>query len=283
MITILSLIITSFSSFACLIEGPERLYSFNGVRAEANYLKCSTLQKDKFNTVLADAQGTLNSKHYKRISGDSSIKLLKPIHIVSLEQFIKSQVNLPSNIKLDIKTSQIAPDFTSLRENERLDIECDSCHLEGTSNIKLTKTIGNRHKVLWVSARTLFKTKVLVSTTNLPYSFDSIKDGHFQLTEKYISSPTQVFTDEKALRYHKLTKNISKGHILKYSDIIKKELVRYGKPVNVIISNAGLKMTTKAKPLENGFLGDDIRLKNMSTNKIFVGKVTNTNEVKVKL
>ena len=42
-------------------------------------------------------------------------------------------------------------------------------------------------------------------------------------------------------------------------------------------------MTTKATPLENGYLGDQIKLKNLTTKKIIVGEVIDKNEVKVKL
>lgn len=283
MLTILTLLITSFNSFACLIDGPKTIYSYDNIEADINFIKCSDAQKEKFNNVLQTSEGKLTTRSYNRISGDDSIKLSDTIIVKSLDSFIRSHVKVPKNIKLDINTAQIIPNFTSLSNKEKLIVECESCHLEGNSNIKLTKTDDIRHKVLWINAKTLFKTEVLVANNNLPYSFDSIKDSHFKKEFRYISSPTQVYTDLKSLKYKKLTRNISKGHVLRYQDIIKKELVRYGKPVKVIVSNSTLKMTTKATPLENGYLGDQIKLKNLTTKKIIVGEVIDKNEVKVKL
>ena len=283
MLTILTLFVTTFNSFACLIEGPAKVYTYDGVSVKASYIKCNDEQKNKFTDIISASQGKLTTNQYQRASGDKKIKLANTIETYSLENLIRTKIKLPKNIRLDVNTNQISGKFTSLKKNESIKVSCDSCHLEGLSNIKLTKTDGIKHNILWVSAKTLFETKVLVSTTNLPYSFDSIKDNHFKEMTKFIASPTQVYTNKSALAFHKLTKNISKNHVLKYNDIIKKELVRYGKPVKVIISRAGLEMSTKASPLENGFLGDEIKLKNIMTNKIFVGKVTNTNEVKVSL
>jgi flagella basal body P-ring formation protein FlgA len=67
------------------------------------------------------------------------------------------------------------------------------------------------------------------------------------------------------------------------SQIQRPQLVKKGGIVNIALVNGAMRLTTQGRSLENGSLGDIIRIKNIKTKKIIEARVTGTASAKVGL
>jgi flagella basal body P-ring formation protein FlgA len=61
------------------------------------------------------------------------------------------------------------------------------------------------------------------------------------------------------------------------------QLIKKGGIVNVALINGSMRLTTQGRSLENGSLGDIIRIKNIKTKIIIEAKVTGASSAKVGL
>jgi flagella basal body P-ring formation protein FlgA len=75
-------------------------------------------------------------------------------------------------------------------------------------------------------------------------------------------------------------RNIRAGEVIKERDLEPNFVVKKGKPVKLIYESGGIHVELLAVALENGAVGDIIKVKNVSTGKVLVCKVIGENTVK---
>lgn len=89
----------------------------------------------------------------------------------------------------------------------------------------------------------------------------------FGNSRQFVQSPSELpFLD--------LLRPLDRGEILKQRDTRKARLVRKGTPVQFqLVSNPSMRLQVELQALEDGFLGDKIRLKNPESGRIVMGLV----------
>lgn len=275
----------SFSSAACEFNVAETIYIYG----ESNSLKfdsknCKASEVDLVINVLKDAEGSINTKQLRRITGIKNLTL-KPhtIRVRSLEQVIHSRLSLSNDSKLVILDQNVPTDFFLFKNDQFLEASCSNCNQAGITNIKLSKTNGTDKQTVWMKAKLMKAVEALVSNHKANLDFNGIYPKTFSKKTVFTLTPNEVVTSNVNLTFYRLNKSIPKDHILKRNEITPVQLVKYGTPTKVIIDSPNLKMSTTAMPLSQGNFGDTIKLKNTKSNKIFLGKIIDKNTVKVEL
>ncbi len=277
----LSLIISSVT-LACLVTPKHTYYSYKNSKFEADFLKCNNKQKEMFYNFVSSSTGYFSVQKFSRYIPNKEIQISSSFSVKNFEGYVIDKLDLPKEVNLKFKTKFLNSSFVSLNKNQKIEVECDSCHQAGLSNIKVTVTSGFKHKVTWVSANTLFLRKVIVARTNIPFS-GSLDKSSFEYQNVYVEDPTKLLTDISALKYYKPNRSINKNDIITINDVTRMPLVQLGRPVKVTLKNKNLSISLDANPMEVGYLGNIIKLKNMKTNKIIIGKVIDINKVEVNL
>jgi flagella basal body P-ring formation protein FlgA len=275
----------TLSANACLIQGADSLIVFGKEkRVSFDAQNCTNQQIQALTDVVKESTGTLSNRYLKNIPELANITL-KPanIRIRSLEEIIQNRLTLSDEKKIELIQQQFSPEFYKLESDEFIEAYCSDCNGEGLKNLKLVKTDGTKRETVWVKAKILTAVKTFVSKQNVQLNFQAVNTNVFDYKTIYVSNPSEVFTNKNLFQFYRLNKSITKGHIVKTSDLTPVQLVRYGNPVKVTVKNKSLRMNLMANPLASGKLGDVIRLKNRKSKKIFFGKVIGINKVKVEL
>lgn len=126
-----------------------------------------------------------------------------------------------------------------------------------------------------------FEATVLVATANLA-SNQPLQPGMFVIEKRKLpTNPSQFFSEFEGLEHLELSRPVTAGSPLRRSDTRKSVLVRKGSPVQFLVSSVpGLRLTVKLEAVEDGFIGEQIRLRNPESGKVMVGLVTARGEVK---
>lgn len=82
---------------------------------------------------------------------------------------------------------------------------------------------------------------------------------------------------------YQLSSNVKPNAAIRWNQLSKVTLVQKGKVVDVFASGNGIYVTMKGMALESGVEGGLVKIKNLSSDKIFHAKVLNENSVKVHL
>ncbi|MDG1138871.1 MAG: flagellar basal body P-ring formation chaperone FlgA [Opitutales bacterium] len=82
---------------------------------------------------------------------------------------------------------------------------------------------------------------------------------------------------------YQLSSNVKSNAAIRWNQLSKVTLVQKGKVVDVFASGNGIYVTMKGMALESGVEGGLVKIKNLSSDKIFHAKVLNENSVKVHL
>lgn len=126
-----------------------------------------------------------------------------------------------------------------------------------------------------------FEAKVLVAATNLnsgqPLTATMFRQETIQLNQ----SPKQFYSEFDGLEFLELVRPVKAGSPIRKQDLKKSTLVRKGEPVQHVISSVtGLTLSVKLEAAEDGFAGEQIRLKNPESGKTVMGRVTGRNKTK---
>lgn len=126
-----------------------------------------------------------------------------------------------------------------------------------------------------------FEAMVLVATANLS-SGQSLKSSMFRQEVMQLNqSPAQFYSEFDGLEFLELVRPIKAGSPIRKQDLKKSTLVRKGEPVQHVISSVtGLTLSVKLEAAEDGFVGEQIRLKNPESGKTVMGRVTGRNQTK---
>jgi flagella basal body P-ring formation protein FlgA len=93
-----------------------------------------------------------------------------------------------------------------------------------------------------------------------------------------VGSDNQLLTSAKDLESAEVTRDIPPGTLLHTYDVKRSVLVKQGQSALLSISTAGaFQVTVQAEAQQDGYLGDQIRLKNADSGRIFYGVVTGPN------
>ena len=76
-------------------------------------------------------------------------------------------------------------------------------------------------------------------------------------------------------------RNVSAGQVVRSDDIEKPRMINRGDLITMVFNNSGMILTTKGKALQDGALGDHIRVSNAGSGRQIEARVTNTKEVTV--
>ena len=76
-------------------------------------------------------------------------------------------------------------------------------------------------------------------------------------------------------------RTLSAGQVIRADDIEKPRMVKSGDMVTMIFNNNGMTLTAKGKALQDGALGDHVRVSNTGSGRQIEARVTNTKEVTV--
>ncbi len=138
-----------------------------------------------------------------------------------------------------------------------------------------------RQSSSWAILELIKKTKVLVSSKDLPVNADIA--NHVQWKELYHSSYEDFSIQEDLIPHMKTIRSIEKDRPIKRSDLTLNQLVAPGRAVDMEIVNETIRISAKGHPLSGGSYGQNIQLKSLNSNKILTGKVVGLDKVVVHL
>ncbi len=276
----------------CEIQTFERIIitrEFNSSEAQNSikYTNCSSKILSSFREVLASGQGTFNSYWFNKVqSHPVSIKPQK-IRLTPLDELITKKVLTKPNWYF--QNSQILGRNKSafyLNEGDHLHINaCPTCSRTGEKNIKIhiSNPIKRTQRTEWVKGDILIKAKALILKEHIGPSNGPLQSHQFEVKETMSTNPERLFANKRKVIFYKLNKPKRAGESLNFSDLVPVRLVFPGKPVQIIFTNNGINLSSKAMPMQSGKFGESIQLKNITTKRAIVGKIVGFNKVAVEL
>ena len=279
------LMLFTIRSFACVFTGADQVVSTNSDAASLfTSNNCNKVQVAAFNDLVKDANGVLKSKFISRNTELNNV-VLRPsnVFISSLSSMIKKELSLPDSFKVEINSKIYNKNLLRLQKGEKLSFHCPKCSSPGSYSIKITRTTTKGPITSWAKITILSPVKALVATKSLGVSFEELIPSNFKITTIYTTNSKELVTDKESILFSRLNRSINEGQPLYRSQISQVQLTKPGTPVQIDMTFKGLKMKSMATPLDSGFLGQTIRLRNTKNNKVFSGKVVGKNKVKVVL
>jgi flagella basal body P-ring formation protein FlgA len=107
-----------------------------------------------------------------------------------------------------------------------------------------------------------------------------VKISEIDLTEKRVNDP---ITDIVDVIGYEAKQRIKKGDPVLSRHLELPLLVERGKDVTAIINATGIQVTLTGQALDNGRMGDSVRVKNRASGKIFTGEVIGQRMVEVRI
>ena len=165
---------------------------------------------------------------------------------------------------------------------DNIEVVCNTCDKLGKSNflIRAVDIFSGKKKEVWGRTTIALQTKALVASKTLspnkPVEIDNISEVVLHHTK-----PGELFRDKDKLIFYKPNKTIVPGKPIKGSDLSPIYLVRNNRPVQITLSSGSIGLRGMALPLKSAKIGELIKLKNLKSNKIIVGKVVGLNKVQV--
>jgi flagella basal body P-ring formation protein FlgA len=94
-------------------------------------------------------------------------------------------------------------------------------------------------------------------------------------------SQRDIFTSEKQVLGHTLSKGLGPQEILTTRHMDHKPVIKRGEEVTVVLDQNGLVITTRGVTREDGYLGRHVRVRNAKSKKEFQAEVVDARTVKV--
>ena len=231
-----------------------------------------------------------NIKNFK-ILGPENIKIIRQSFVYSKEiiqkliyKFLKNNSDkIFGHSKWQI-TQIIAPPKVLLPyENVDIKITCDNEHI--TNRLILKMQFINQGTILKrISVMVFFNVfkKVIIAKRDIrPYQI--ITQDFIQLKEVKIKNFNQKYFDNfKSVIGKQATRFIKKGSLIKENMVKRPPAIKRGSLVKVVATDGGIIITTIGKALENGFINSRIKVMNINSGKIFIGKIIAPNQVMVR-
>ncbi len=281
----LLLILISTSSLACTINGADTIFTYGEAKSTTITTQgCDQSQVESINELIKESSGTLDAGYITRYPDLKDVKLSPSnIRIRNLEELITTRLNIDTNKKIEIIDQSIQSDFLNLTGEQFLQVYCDNCNDNGLKTLRLVKTNGTTNETHWVKARILSAVKAVIASTDMHLQFNSQPLDQFAYEVHYVLKPEDYITNKRDLTFYRLNKSVTRGSLIKRTDLTPVQVVKYGTPVKVLLNQSNIKLSSTATPIGSGHVGDTIKLRNNKTNKIFTGTITGINEVRIDL
>lgn len=91
------------------------------------------------------------------------------------------------------------------------------------------------------------------------------------------------FTDSKEVLGKTLKRHLSRGAVLTPSNLAVTKIIHRGERVTIVATTGGISVQAAGQALEDGGMGDIIRVKNLNSKKVIEGRVEAPGRVKVDL
>jgi len=140
---------------------------------------------------------------------------------------------------------------------------------------------GNPCKTLYLRASVHPFEHVAVAVRDIKRG-DPIQDGDFAMVRKDLAELSDgFFTDRAAIRGLIAARTISAGSAISLRCVDRPVVIKRGKIVTAEVAGRGFRVTAIVKAMDNGRVGDVVRLTNVDSRKILTGEVADENIVMV--
>ena len=191
----------------------------------------------------------------------------------SVESFILDRVTMPAD---SVAVSVDLP-FIAVEPHEIADFTLDlfsAKPVTGTVPVKVAFLLDGGGTITYAAtARVRAFADVLVAAERLD-RYEIITEGAFRVERREITNLTDAYFAEPADIVGKRARRvISPGTVLRASDIEVVPLVDRGAGVTIAVVLGKVTVTSKAKALEDGQMGELIKVQDLTTGKRLVGTV----------
>jgi len=142
---------------------------------------------------------------------------------------------------------------------------------------------GERPWSIYVTARVNQYAEVYV-VTNSRARGESLSQADTTLKRTNISLLNNGYvTDFKDVKGKILKRTVSPGTVLTSTMLYRPDLIKRGERVSILARTNSIEIRMRGESLSGGAVGEKIRVKNLSTNKIVEGTITSDGNVEVRL
>lgn len=275
----------SLASLACTVTSSPVVFTTLSTNSSSfDFDSCTSEQVDSFNDIVLSSSGTLKEAMLRANPLLSNIQLRpKTIRLRSLEETITNRLNLSGNIQVKVVDTSINPEILKHEDDDFLAVSCNNCEKSGIQNILITRNSGGKKATQWIKVNILKSVRAIVSKSSIGPEYSGIDASKVELKHVYTDKPDEVFNEFEDISLFRANKFIPKDSIIRISDLSPIQLVKPGASVKVKMKFDNLNISTQAISINGGFMGDEIKVKNEKTHKIYSARVVGVNEVKLDL
>lgn len=199
---------------------------------------------------------------------------------IFLKEF-KSRVELKGG-EITLEKFRVEPSDAKIPRGCPYRIEWIGAPKAGSNSAVVTfKTGGNLNQVVRLWGFVEIKLPVVVVKQNLPNGA-LIEESHLTLEKRELSRLPQDVVHEFSEALGKETRmSLKVGTVLRKSHLAERQVVRRNQEVEIIARGMNFEVKAKGIAMQNGRLGEYIRVKNISSQKIIQAKVTGEGKVEV--
>lgn len=266
----------------CSITSYAQIVKVNNIIDDSIIKKsnCSDETNKHFINLVQNASGKLNTTYFKHYF---SQELNTTVQIEPTQVFVSSIKNIIENQYKNFIIKKVDSLFGqgsfNLEKQQNIKLSCSQCNSTGEKNIKVM--FGS--KTYWINASLLKPVEVLKLQANLNPILPILQKEDFKREVVPSKTHHKYFTDLKNIQYYRLNRPLSKGAILKVSDLRPKMLIKYGQKVKIYLKSKTVQIRSTAIARKSGKFGDFIELINPKTKKTMLGKITGFNKAMVEL
>jgi len=156
------------------------------------------------------------------------------------------------------------------------------CRYVGDETFRTTVVVDGRPcKTLYLRASVHPFEHVAVAVKEIRRG-DHIGDSDFTMIRKDLADLSGgFFTDGAAIRGLVAARSISAGSVISLRSVDRPIVIKRGKIVTAEVSGRGFRITAMVKAMDNGRVGDVVRLTNVDSRKTLTGEVVDENTVRV--
>jgi flagella basal body P-ring formation protein FlgA len=289
-------ILASFdlSAAECGIELFAKVYRLNAGQAlqardvvrESN---CSPEITNKLASLVSSSEGTVGSSflqsELQKDFTDITINFpTKKLSLLDLNSSLRDQLLSNTNLYFTQARSLNAISSLGLVEGEQMTAVCDSCQSFGEKNIKIdiANIVSNTNRSVWFASKIMAKVKVVKANRTISFQQKGLDAKDFYFDEVFTMSPDNVLTTLDNINFYKLNKTIMQNAVISNLDLQAVNLVNYGTPASVVLSNQNISLQKNAMPMRSARFGETVELKGPN-NKNITGKVVDYNKVVIEL
>ncbi len=197
----------------------------------------------------------------------SLIKAIKEICYEGDDVYVKF-INLPVQLKEHLKVKNI--NFLKIPDAAG----------DGLCSVEIEERSG-RDKAIQVAFKVSAKRKLFILKEDMKKG-DSVRAADIVVKEAFLNNGVSGYPKSiEDVDGKRLKKDLKAGTSLTTTVLEEPVLVQRGDVVNLVVENRKLTVQTQGRALDRGRLGDTVRVKNISSGKEVVGKLTTSNTVTI--